>query len=360
MNLLTEMETKPANDFSPKQKEMIFSNMSDGVMTVDSSGIITYVNSACLKIFHRTTAKELVGKDFQDLFCNNKHNHAFEKLFLNAFHGKLQTERTTVKYRLDSEEKLFLNIDISLMQEEETTARRHNTFQGMMILFEDLTDRFTLRQREHDCAFIFAGLIFCIAFYLMLWSLLRFTLHIHLSTVHYTYIIEGITFLLFLEIVFLTNFSMKDIGLIPRRKTLLKHLIETVTLASIGSCLLIFSNAILILSGNPIKPYFIGGSSEGFMKYLFTSFVQEFLARGVIQTCVKSLMRVKYQKTFGVILTSLLFTLMHMPFGFSFMMCSLALSLVLGFIFEHQKNVWGCVILHWLCGYVAMSLFFKC
>ena len=50
--------------------------------------------------------------------------------------------------------------------------------------------------------------------------------------------------------------------------------------------------------------------------YLFTAFFQEFLARGVIQTSVKSLMKVKYQKQISIFLTSLLFSLMHLPFGF--------------------------------------------
>ncbi len=342
---------------TPDQKNMIFENMSDGIMTVDSSGIITYLNSACADIFGIDNTNKVVGQLFASYFLTNKKNRAFNKLFEDCMKKSERPEKTNVRYRSDTSMK-HLNIAISLIQSDETNQTDKKAFPGMMILIEDTTDKFTLRQHEHDCAYIFAGLIICTSLFLLAWSLIRFTLHIYLKSSTYTFIIECITFALFLEIVFMTSFSMRDIGLAPKISRLKKNFIETIVLAAIVCFILILSKVVLNLIGIRIKTYFIGGSIHGAYVYAYTSLIQEFLARGVIQTCVKSLMRVKYQKTFGIILTSLMFSTMHIPLGFYFMVGALALSLALGYIYERQGDIWGCVFLHWCCGYIGMCLYF--
>lgn len=342
---------------TPDQKNMIFENMSDGVMTVDAEGIITYFNSACANIFGIDNPGNITGMAFASCFMSNKKNRAFNKLFDSCINNNERPERTNVRYRSGNEIKHF-NIAVSLIQPDNKDLSVQTGFPGMIILIEDTTDKFTLRQHEHDCAYIFAGLIICTSLFLFAWSLLRFTLHIYLRSSTYTFIIECITFALFLEIVFMTSFSMRDIGLVPKLNTLKKNCIETLAIAAVACSLLLLSKVILNFIGIRIKPYFIGGSLHGAYVYIFTSFVQEFLARGVIQTSVKYLMRVKYQKTFGIILTSLLFSLMHIPLGFYFMLGALLLSLALGYIYERHGNIWGCVFLHWCCGYIGMCLYF--
>lgn len=353
----TELSTDHTdNGISIPQKDMIFKNMSDGIMTVDEKGKISYVNAALLKIFHIKNEDEILGKSFKNVFLQNKKNHAFNKLFSMTAEKGLPTEKTLIRYRTDNGEKLFLNIDVSLM--DRTWAHiAEDRFPGMMILIENATDRFTLREREHDNAFIFAGIIICITLYLMTWNCIRFTLDIQLKTSVYTMMIEAITFVLFLEIVFFTSFSLSDVGLVPNWKHLKKNMLETLSIAVVAGALLVISKLVLLLFGIHIKNYFIGGSWNGMTHYAFTALLQEFLARGVIQTSVKHLMRIKYQKLLGIILTSLLFSLMHMPFGFLFMMGAFVLSIALGMLFERHGDLWGCAILHWFCGYLTMCLY---
>lgn len=341
-----------------EQTELIFENMSDGVMMVNDAGQITYLNSACARIFH-ILPEEVLGASFSDVFLQNKKNHAFNRLFRASMEKGQVTDKSTVKYYSDNNKELsHLRIDISLIQQENTSLRRKEPFQGMMVLIEDATDTLLLRQHEHDCAYIFAGLILCISIYLAVWSLCRYTLHMPLNTSHYTRMIEGITFLLFLEIAFFTSFSLQEIGLIPNISRIRKNCLETLYTGA-GVCIaVVLAKIILGIAGIKIKGYFIGGSLHGAYVYLFTAFVQEFLARGVIQTSVKSLMHVKYQKQFGILLTSLLFSLMHLPFGFYFMAGAFFLSCALGVTFERQRDIWGCTFLHWACGYLAMCLFF--
>ncbi len=349
------METRNLSTFSARQNERIFENMSDGIMAINQNGQITYMNSACEQIFD-TSLANLRQKSFEDAFLGNKKNKAFNKLFLASLRKNVIPEKTTVKYEQNAKIQ-YLSVDISLIHEEEEINEEQD-FPGMVVLFDDLTSKYRLKQHEHDFAYIFAGLIFCISIYLSIWSLLRFTLKLPLKTPFYTMMIEVMAFILFLEIIFLTSLSLKDIGLIPKISRIKKNLIETFFIALIGCAVLLLSKVILTLMGIQIKSYFIGGSPEGAYTYLFTAFIQEFLARGVIQTSVKSLMQVKYQKQFGVLLTSLLFSLMHLPFGFIFMIGAFFLSIVLGYLFERQKDLWGCAFLHWSCGYLAMCLYF--
>lgn len=340
-----------------EQQNLIFDNMSDGVMMIDAEGQISYINSACSKIFH-LEEEEILQNSFEEFFLQNKKNRSFNKLFQTSMDKGQIIPKTVVKYFSEDKEPHYLSVDISLIQQPGTSLRRKEPYQGMLVLIEDVTDSHRLKQQEHDCAYIFAGLIFCISIFLATWSLCRFTLHIPLKTKHYTLMIEGITFLLFLEIAFFTSFSLKDIGLIPNLSRIRKNCAETLSTGVVVCLVILLAKLILTMAGIKIKGYFIGGSLHGAYLYIFTAFVQEFLARGVIQTCVKSLMNVKYQNQFAILLTSLLFSLMHLPFGFYFMLGAFLLSLALGAIFERQKDLWGCAVLHWGCGYLAMCLFF--
>ena len=139
---------------------------------------------------------------------------------------------------------------------------------------------------------------------------------------------------------------------------MLKNIKQTLLVAVISCGVLAIIKEILLLTGFPVKQYFIGGSPRGAYVYLFSAFLQEFLARGVIQTSVKHLMHIRFQTISSIILTSLLFMLMHLPFGFIFMMGAFLLSIALGIIYEQQKSIWGCAFLHWSVGYLAMCLFF--
>ena len=82
-------------------------------------------------------------------------------------------------------------------------------------------------------------------------------------------------------------------------------------------CLVILlAKLVLSLAGIRIKGYFIGGSLHGAYIYIFTAFIQEFLARGVNQKRVKTLLHVKYQTQLRIFQPSQHFSLMHLPFGF--------------------------------------------
>ena len=333
------------------QVNTVFDKMSDGVITINKKGTITYANASCHHIFKLSGKQELTGMSFERIFWGNKKNKAFQNFYESLLNGTLENGETHVTYYTRDGEKISLLIQI-------LTEKINPLSPDIVLLIKDRSVHITLKQRDRDCAFIFSGLIICITLYLMIWSCIRFTLHIHLRTAVYTVMIETIAFFLFLEIMFMTSFSLKDLGLLPNPKTFLKNLKETVIVILVYSLIMVLLNSILFLTGNNVKTRFIGGSPAGAANYLMTSFIQEFLARGVMQNCIKVLVKIKYQKFFCVLLTSMLFSLMHIPFGFIFMIGAFLLSLILGYIYERQKNLWGCFLLHWVCGYLTMCMFF--
>lgn len=353
------MSTENTAVLTAAQKNHIFENMSDAIMTVGINSEISYMNSTCAQLFQ--IDKELaLGEQVDRLILLHRKNkilrHFFSELFTTDFEPALLeklSKREFAYWQIDGTKKYLEISVIPLYSDEE-----QSDLSGFLFQIVDITDRKRLLQHEHDCAHIFAGLIICISLYLFTWSLLRFTLRIYLKTSSYTLMIEGISILLFFDILLFTSISFRDLGIIPNWKKFGRNIISTTLLAVMLCGALILGKVILQLLGVEIKKYFIGGSIGGALFYIITALIQEFLARGVMQTCVKSLMNVKYQKQFGIVLTSLLFSLMHLPFGFLFMMGAFVLSLILGSIYENQGDFWGCVLLHWSVGYIAMSLYF--
>ena len=334
------------------QKQTIFENMSDGIITVTADGLINYVNSAATQIFD-LSEESLVGQSFAETLLSSRKNKAFNRLFKKCSKKNCPSSKETVTYTTPEGQK-HLRITISLVKQSTGADSEY----GMLILVEDISDAENLKQHERDCALLFAGIVICITLYLSAWSLIRFTLHIPLKASFYTLMIEAMTLILFLEIIFFTSFSLKDVGLIPRRKNILSNIKQTATICLFAIAVLLVAKLFLRVLGAPVKQNFMGGSVHGAVTYLFTALLQEFLARGVIQTSVKNLMRVKHQISVSIFLTSMLFTLMHLPYGFIFMMGAFLLSIALGILFEQQKTIWGCFFLHWSIGYLAMCLFF--
>lgn len=162
-----------------------------------------------------------------------------------------KSDTSLVSYDNGSEKKI-LNLRISRIRQGS----------GIMLLAEDVTSTHMLKQHEKDCALIFAGLIICICVYLSAWSLIKFTLGIHLKTSVYTMVIEGIAFLLFLEVIFFTSLTFSDIGIFVRPSKLLKSFISSLPLAA-GACIVMVMINVSPLQRAPDKTLFYVVLSRG-------------------------------------------------------------------------------------------------
>ena len=328
-------------------EQTVFDEMTEAVVLFDKDHSISYFNPAAQKIFGIPEDVEITS--IQQI-PSIKNNRKFSKFLKDTFSKKDKSQSAEITYDngiVDTVLKLRTN-----------RIEKNGKNRGMILLGADVTADSDLRRVEKDSASTFTGIVMCICVYLFIWSLLEFTLHIHFRPSQYTKVIEAISFLLFFEVLFLTSLSLKDVGVFVSPRKFIRSIIEVIPIVAIASGVLIGINIILRISGHSLKEDFFGGSWTKAVVYISVALMQEFLARGVLQTSIRFLVKVKWQKFFNVLLSSLLFSLMHLPHGFPFMMGALALGIGLGIIYEKQKNIWGCVLIHWACGYLAISMFF--
>lgn len=92
--------------------------------------------------------------------------------------------------------------------------------------------------------------------------------------------------------------------------------------------------------------------------YALTSIFQEFLARGFLLTCLINILDLKSKKHVAVLLSSLLFTSLHLYYGFTFMVSAGVLSVLLGYVCIKDENIWGVSLIHFVVGMAGMVLRF--
>ena len=135
------------------QKQTIFENMSDGIITVTADGLINYVNSAATQIFD-LSEESLVGQSFAETLLSSRKNKAFNRLFKKCSKKNCPSSKETVTYTTPEGQK-HLRITISLVKQSTGADSEY----GMLILVEDISDAENLKQHERDCALLFAGIV---------------------------------------------------------------------------------------------------------------------------------------------------------------------------------------------------------
>ena len=364
-------------------EKIIYEDIREAVIFTDEDGYIMYCNRAAIEIFGMENdagdgEDEAVGKSLLS-FINAKKNKQLEKYLVNAYeYFGYRTEKRKgfrgfgSKSKEDNQAvKIFDELSYEIRNEGVGFAGdngvyllnlcfrkiENDEYRGLTMIAENVSHKKKLRQTQRDSSVTFTAIISCITLYLFFWSLTEFTLDIHLENDIYTKIIEGIAFFMFICIIAFTSLSFGDMGIFVRPDKLIKSILKVIPV--IGAALLIMAgiNYISRMCGYEFKEKFMGGSLDGFINYFGVCVLQEFLARGVIQTSVGNLISFKWQKFSKVIIASMIFSLMHLPFGFVFMMCSFAMGIGLGIVYEKQNTIWGCVLIHWLVGYVAMAMF---
>ena len=127
------------------QKQTIFENMSDGIITVTADGLINYVNSAATQIFD-LSEESLVGQSFAETLLSSRKNKAFNRLFKKCSKKNCPSSKETVTYTTPEGQK-HLRITISLVKQSTGADSEY----GMLILVEDISDAENLKQHERLC-----------------------------------------------------------------------------------------------------------------------------------------------------------------------------------------------------------------
>ena len=171
--------------------------------------------------------------------------------------------------------------------------------------------------------------------------------------------IEGMSVLMFVIILKMTSFSIRDIGLriANARATFVPAVWITVT---VGAALVVGKWILLQLvpgffpENAPFWDWSVATPAD--LIYPLTVVLQEFLARGVMQESLNRIFIGRHAAAVSILVSALVFGVLHIAYGLPYMVGASLLLGVLGILYHKQGNIWGLCIIHYVLGEMATFL----
>lgn len=211
-----------------------------------------------------------------------------------------------------------------------------------------------LAQEKADAAISISTLLMTICIWVVLcqlWEMLGRPIPKSYMTIG----VEVMGFVILIFILIRTSFSLKHVGLNFNNigKTLKRSILICVIVAAF-----MFAAKLVIMQVEPgyfgTKPFF--RTNFNLPNYILLSVVQEFLARGVTQECLTRIFADREGKVMPIVIASFFFMALHLYFGFYFMVGAGVLSIILGIVYQKDRNIWGVSLIHCILGWLAMAL----
>ncbi|MBQ8404794.1 MAG: CPBP family intramembrane metalloprotease [Clostridia bacterium] len=326
----------------------ILRDMNDGVLLLDFGGNVLFLNEKCknmLGITQNITAKNY-AEWLPECVCKKKEK-PLRAFISSALEKGEKCEGKELSFVCAGGEKRNFDASASVFLNEETGEAM-----GVVFLLTDVTELAKMRRKSKDATVVFASLISCLCVYLFLWRILTF-FNIKLSTDEKTNIVHGIVLILAVIIFTKTEFSVSEIGIgikEPKKTILTAVLISAGVVAAM--CLLklcIMKVAPTYFSPNrPFWKWNIRG--DLYYTYILTCILQEFLARSVIQESLRRILHEEHAGTLSLVLSALLFGVVHIAHGLMYMLGATILLGALGGLYNKQRSVWGVAIIHYVLG----------
>ena len=331
----------------------ILRDMNDGVLVLDMSGVILYLNEQGRGLLGED--RELVGHKYAALLAQDEQgkNDAFHQFILDAVYDKEHTHSGEASYQPPGQEERRFSLTSSFLRSDDGAAQI-----GVVVLFSDITEVARLHRQRRESSTVFAVLMICVCAYLFLWSLLRY-LNAEPPGWIMNLMIEAISIVMFVIILKTTSFSIRDIGLrvVNAKATFLPDILITAA----GSAALILGKVLLLRiapgffpAGAPFWDWSVGTFAD--VIYPLTVILQEFLARGVMQENLKRIFAGRYAGLLSIVVSALVFGVLHIAYGLPYMLGASLLLGVLGIFYHRQGNIWGLCIIHYVLGEVATFL----
>jgi len=156
------------------------------------------------------------------------------------------------------------------------------------------------------------------------------------------YGVELIALLMLVIILKFTRLDLKKMGVTKQ------NLKPAMIRASIISALIIIVMLILKPKGTPLN------WSEFEVQYILTAIAQEYLARGFLLTTLLKINTSKNSVHIAVICSSFIFACLHLYYGFSYMIGAGLLSILLGYCYLKDENIWGVSLIHFVFGMAGL------
>ena len=213
---------------------------------------------------------------------------------------------------------------------------------------------------RYDASVVFSCVTACVCLYLLLLATLDF-MQIYVPTKALTQVINGMVCAFGIIIYKKTDFSVDELGLkvADYKKTFgVAIVISAIVVAFLVMVkwLLLKGNSGLFDTRVPFWKWNLGWYS--WISYVFTSVLQEFLARSMIYGSIRKMYEGPRGIMIAMVLSSLLFGAVHIAHGFMYMTAAIVLLGALGGLYEKHRNIWGVSIIHFILGQAACCLGF--
>jgi membrane protease YdiL (CAAX protease family) len=226
---------------------------------------------------------------------------------------------------------------------------------------DDITDPEELarkmEQKFHDASALLAILMSGICAWLLFYALWE-SLGRPFSIAYMVQAEDALGVFLFIEMMRHTSFTWSDIGFwTDEPKKVIKQSLIICAISFVVLCLVkyvaqLFDPSLFQTERGFFDIYRFNLYQVG---YLFTAFIQEFIARSALQSNLRRI-AIKNKAVYSIIQTSIIFAMFHIEYGFYFMIGAAVLGGLLGIMFEKQRSLLGVWIVHWFLGVAAYLL----
>lgn len=331
----------------------ILRDIDDSVLALDGRGHIVYMNPQCQALLGLDD--RVLGQTYAQVFFDDsqKTNDAFHQFVVEAVYQKEQVHKNYATFTDKKGEKIHLKITSSFLKSEDK-----NESGGVVLVLSDVTETELFRKKRYDASVVFSCVIACVCLYFLLVAALEF-LKLNVPTKMLTQVINAMVFVFTMVIYRKTAFSPDELGL--KMQNPQKTIGEAIAISC--SVIAVLMAAKLVISR--VSPTFFPQDAPfwnwdiglySWISYIFTSIIQEFLARSMTYGSIKKMFDGKHRVITALFLSSLLFGALHIAHGFLYMSAAVVLLGALGGIYERHGNIWGVTIIHYVLGQAACCL----
>ena len=344
-------QTIDAEEMQAVLDTRVLRDFDEGIITIDRSGIIRYINPAASLILG--LADNAVGKRYRDVF--SKENDVLLQFLVKATAEKNASQRGDILFHREDGSNVRLNTSCICLQDEDDSKDR-----SYAIHFDDITEIDALRRKRRESSAVFICTMTAVSIWIYVVALWQLTGQ-KVSQELMTQFIHVISLVMFFFIRRYTHFSFEEMGF--KFKGIAKAVKTDALLTAIFTAVL-FGLKLIIMR---LSPDFFGEGTPfwdwsrlGWSDFLYplTVVLQEFLSRGVIHENLRRIFVGKHSEVAAIIVSSLLFGALHIHRGFMYMLAATALLAIFGVLYRKQNSIWGLCIPHFVLGEVVWFLGF--
>ena len=329
----------------------VFEDIADGVLLLSCDGTISYMNQsarAMLSISTDQLGYSLPGAWLQQ---TDPRNDDLCQSILDALYDKHSKITKPVNFYTPNNQKRILQIKSSYWDAPEPEGH-----DGVLLILHDITAEEQHKKEKEDAILIFSFFLTAIGIWTLFYAALTH-FQIEIPRFCMTYILLGLGAALTWLIIWKTDLTISDIGLSFRN--IRKPVLVNVAFSVLACLVMIAAKAIFLMSGSAFfpegQPFFDFQFTLGMKLYPLSVLLQEILSQSIIHECLMRILKGKNSHIHAILLSSILFTVLHIHRGFGFMIGSLLLGCGIGILYRRQRTVWGLCITHYS---VSMMAFF--